>query len=206
MQDPVLLDQKEIALVADEKFFQAKARIMEKVRCVLDAIYAGLKADLQDVELLAPQGFDATNRQFVKGEHLDEYPYQYLDFPKHFLGDNKFTFRTLFWWGHHFVFALILEGEGLLRFKQNLINRYRQVADQELCLCLSPSLWEWNKGHGYTLPLTRDRRPEVAAVLSGRPSFKLARFVSLDDPIVQEGRIVDIGRHAFRSLLPVITA
>jgi hypothetical protein len=205
MDQSILFTPDEISLVADEKFFPAKTRVMKKVRITLDATYAGLKADLEGLTLLAPAGFDPTKFQFVKGEHLEDFPYQYLDFPKHFAGDEKFTFRSLFWWGHHVVFALILEGEGLLRYKQNLINRYHQVAGRHLDLCLSSTPWEWRRGEGYTIPLTHDRKSEVAAVLSGRRFFKLARFVSLDDPVVQQGRLAEIGRDCFRSLLPVIT-
>ncbi len=195
----------EISLIADEKFFPAKARIMSKMRGILDDIHAGLKTDLAGVGLLAPADFDAAKFQFVKGEHLEEFPYQYLDFPKHFSGAEKLTFRSLFWWGHHVVFALILEGAPVRRYKQNLINRYHEVAGRGLCLCLAPTLWEWRQGEGYTLPLTHDRKPEVAAVLSNRPFFKLARFVRLDEPEVVEGRLPQVARETLRALLPVIT-
>jgi hypothetical protein len=196
---------EEISLIRDEAFFRAKARITKKVRGLLEEIHAVVKEELRDVELLSPEGFDLTSAQFVKGEHLEDSPYQYLDFPKHFSGDEKFTFRTLFWWGHHFVFALMLEGNGLLRYKQNLLSRYHAVGGGHLSLSLAGSLWEWRRGEGYTLELTPDRRSEVAAVLSGRPFFKLARFVALDDPAVRDGQLVDIARHTIRAVLPVIT-
>ena len=67
------------------------------------------------------------------------------------------------------------------------------------------SLWEWKRGEGYTLELTHDRKSEVSAVLSGRGFFKLARFVPFDDPAVREGRLVEIGCEAWRTILPVIT-
>ncbi len=74
----------EIRLMADVEFFRVKARIMKKVRGVLDELHAGLQEELKEVDLLAPVGFDRKKFQFVKGEHLEEYPYQYLDFPKHY--------------------------------------------------------------------------------------------------------------------------
>ena len=202
--DPTLLTPDEIALVADDTFFRAKAAIAPKVRAMLGAVHGALKQELAGLSLISPPGFDPDKCQYVKGEHLEDYPYQYLDFPKHFEDDNKFTFRTLFWWGHHVVFALIVEGTGLRSYKQNLLNRYGQVADRDLHLCLSPTPWEWKRGQGYTLPLTRDRKPEIAAVLSNRPFFKLARFVPLDDPIVRQGRVAQAAQETFRALLPVI--
>ena len=190
--------------MSDRDFFHAKARIMAKVREQLEATYLELKQELSGVKLLAPSDLDLAKHQLVKGEHLDAFPYQYLDFPKHFVGEEKFTFRTLFWWGHHFAFAMVLQGEPLLRYKQNLINRYREVADRGVHLTLGPNLWEWRSGAGYTLSLTADRKPEVSAVLDGRESFKLARFLPHDDPVVASGAIPAAAREAFRAILPVI--
>jgi hypothetical protein len=205
-ESSIALTAGEAALVADAEFFRVKARIMAKVRAQLEEVRAGLREELGGVELLAPAGFDPAKCQFVKGEHLEGCPYQYLDYPKHFSGDEKFTFRTLFWWGHYYVFALILEGRGLLRYKHNLINRYREIADREICLCLGPSPWDWRWGDGHTLALTGDRRPEVGAVLSSRPFFKLARFLRHGDAAVSAGRVSSVARESLRALLPVIRA
>ena len=204
MTDLTPLTPDEIRLVTDRELFKTKAAITPKIRAMLESVHVALRQELAGVPLITPPKFDPDKCQYVKGEHLEDHPYQYLDFPKHFEGDDKFTFRTLFWWGHHVVFALILEGHGLRGYKQNLINRYGQVAGRDLHLCLSPTPWEWKRGQGYTLPLTRDRKPEIAAVLSNRPFFKLARFIPLDDPIVSQGRLAEAGREAIRALLPVV--
>ena len=200
-----LFTPEELSLVADAKFFRAKARIMKKVKGQLETLYAGLKEELKGVELLAPEGFDPASHQFVKGEHLEDFPYQYLDFPKYFNGGIKFTYRALFWWGHHYVFALILEGGELARYKKNLMNRYERVADKGLSLCLGGSPWEWKRGEGYTMDLTWDRRVDVTALLDRRSFVKLARFVPFDDPVVRAGRIPEVGRQTLRDFLPVIT-
>jgi hypothetical protein len=202
---PILFTADELRLVADEQFFRDKARIMKKVRGTLDALYTGLKEELHGIELLALQGFNPEAHQFVKGEHLEDFPYQYLDYFKHFEGDNKFTFRSLFWWGHHYAFALILEGEGLSQYKKNLINRYESLADKQISLCLGGTPWEWKRGEGYTMDLTWDRKVDLVALLSNRSFVKLARFVSFDDPAFHQGRIVDVGRATLRDFLPVIT-
>jgi hypothetical protein len=201
----LLFTEDELRLIGDKQFFLQKARIMKKVRALLDDLYTALQSDVARVNLLAPPSFNFEKYQFVKGEHLEDYPYQYLDFPKHFEGDEKFTFRSLFWWGHHFAFAMILEGRTLLQCKQNLINRYHQVAGKDIHLSLSASPWEWKRGEGYTLPVTHDRKSEVAAVLGGRRFFKLCRFVRHDDAVVTGGRLVQTGRETFQSILPVIT-
>ena len=203
--EPILFTADELRLVADEQFFRDKARIMTKVRGTLNALYTGLKQELRGIGLLAPQGFNPEAHQFVKGEHLEDFPYQYLDYFKHFEGDNKFTFRSLFWWGHHYAFALILEGEGLNQYKKNLVNRYETLADKQLSLCLGGTPWEWKRGEGYTMELTWDRKVDLVALLSNRSFVKLARFVPCNDQAVAMGRIPEIGRATLRDFLPVIT-
>ena len=205
MNEPIPFSDEEIKLLSDVEFFQAKARISEKIRQTLERLHQTFQAELDGIELLSPQGFDPRAVQFVKGENLEHFPYQYLDFPRHYTREEKFSLRSLIWWGHHVVFAIILEGPGVRRHKQNLINRYLNIADRGLCLCLSASLWEWKDGPGYTLELTGDRRSEAAAVLANRSFFKLARFVPMNHPLIQSGSIVQAGRDAVRAMLPVIT-
>ena len=195
----------ELALLADQGFFRKKAAISVKIKQVLEDLHHRLEAEIASQSLLAPEGFDPQARQFVKGEHLEDFPYQYVDFPRLYTRENKFAFRSLVWWGHHVVFSLMVEGPLVKQYRRNLFNRYSEVADHDLCLCLSPSLWEWKAGPGLTLPITHSRRSEIAATLDHRTFFKIARFLPIDDPAVETGTIVDEGVKAFRAILPVIT-
>ena len=203
--EPVLFTQDELTLLGDTQFFRAKARIMTKMKAVLEGVYEGLQHELSGVTLLAPAGFNPAAHQFVKGEHLEDFPYQYLDYFKHFQGEEKFTFRTLLWWGHHIVFALILQGGYLTQYKKNLMNRYGGVADQGLALCLGSTPWEWKRGEGYTMELTWERKNELQALLDRRSFVKLARCVSFDDQVVREGRVPELGRATLRQFLPILT-
>ena len=203
--EPVLFTPGELTLLGDTQFFRAKAQIMTKMKAVLEGVYEGLQRELAGVALLSPEGFNPKSHQFVKGEHLEDFPYQYLDYFKHFQGEEKFTFRTLLWWGHHIVFALILEGVQLTQHKKNLMNRYGDVADQGLALCLGGTPWEWKRGEGYTMELTWERKNELMALLDRRSFVKLARFMPFDDPIVREGRVPELGRATLRQVLPIIT-
>lgn len=198
------LTPAELALVADGELFRSKERAILKVQALLATLQAGLREDLAGTTLLLPPGFDPAKAQSVKGERLEQCPYQYLDYPKHFLGDDKFTFRSLCWWGHHLVFAMIVEGGQVKQCKKNFFDRFHQLAGHGLELSLAPTLWEWKRGEGYTLPITHDRKAQLAAVLSGRAWFKIARFVPLDSPALREGHLPELGRDTFRSLLPLL--
>jgi hypothetical protein len=141
----------------------------------------------------------------VKGEHLEDFPYQYLDCPKHFEGTNKFTFRALFWWGHHAAFALMLEGAEIKQYKKRFVDRFHQLAGHDLEFSLAPTLWEWKRGEGYTLPITHDRKARLAAVLAERPFMKIIRCVPLADPRIQAGQLPQLSCETFRAMLPIIT-
>ncbi len=203
--DDLCLTPDELRLVADGDLFRSKERIILKVRDLLIGLQRGLQEDLGRSALLLPPEFDPSKRQFVKGEHLENCPYQYLDYPKHFLGEDKFTFRSLCWWGHHLAFAMIMEGGQVKQYKKNFVDRFHQLAGQGFELSLAPTLWEWKRGEGYSLPITHDRKAQLAAVLSGRSRFKIARFVPLDQPVMVEGRLPEVGRDTFRSLLPLLS-
>lgn len=196
---------QEIERLTDKQFFLDKATISTKIRQDLELLYETYQRELSQHQLIVPNQFSPDAFQFVKGEHLEHFPYQYLDYPRMYTREIKFGFRTLFWWGHHIIFALILEGGHIRRYKENLINRFSEIADRDVCLCLDNSLWEWKKGPGYTLELTRGRKSEVAAVLANRPYFKLAIFIPFDDAVVTTGNINQIGQKALGSLLPVIS-
>jgi hypothetical protein len=194
----------EVAVLADRDFFRKKAAISIKIKHVLEQLHHRLEAEIALQPLLAPEGYDPQARQFVKGEHLEDFPYQYLDFPRFYTREDKFAFRSLVWWGHHIIFALIVEGSLVKQYRRNLFNRFSEVADRHLSLCLHPSLWEWKAGPGFTIAITQDRRSEIAAALDHRTFFKIAHFIPIDDPAVEAGKVIDEGLKAFQAILPVI--
>lgn len=206
MSNPLALTDEETALVADGEFFHKKARISEKVRGMLDLTHAALKEELGRAVLSVPSNFDPSLFQFVKGEHLESFPYQYLDCPKHFHEAEKCTFRTLFWWGHHVVFAWILEGRLVKQYKKNLVDRFHTIAGQGLELSMTPTLWEWKCGEGYTLPITHDRKAKMAAVLAERAFIKIGRYIPLDDPRVKGGELAALAGEAFLAMKPIVSS
>lgn len=205
MTDPPTFSDDDVALLADRKFFRRKASISAAIRGLLEKTEVALTQELAGATLITPPGFRASNRQLVKGEHLQDFPYQYLDCPKHFDGMNKFTFRTLFWWGHHVTCALLLEGSGLKQYKRHLVDRFHQLAGKGLELSLAPTLWEWNRGEGYTLPITHDRKAQIAAVTAERSFLKIHRSMPLTDPRIQAGELPQFSCETFHALLPIVS-
>jgi len=205
MNGPLSFTAEETALIIDAEFFRKKARITEKIRGQLEATHETLKAELSHTTLVTPPDFDPGRTQFVKGEHLESFPYQYLDCPKYFRGIEKCTFRTLFWWGHHVAIAWLLEGPLVKQYKKNLFDRFHVIAGQGVELSMAPTLWEWKRGEGYTLPVTHDRKARIAAVVAERSVLKMACFFPLDDPRVRAGELAELSRGAFTAMKPILS-
>jgi hypothetical protein len=204
MVDALFFTEEETSLLSDAAFFQKKARIGEKIRLQLEASREALKEEVSRAGFPPLPECDFANTQLVKGEHLESFPYQYLDCPKHFRGSEKRTFRTLVWWGHHVAWAWILEGSLMRQYKKSLVDRFHAVAGRHLELSLAPTLWEWKRGEGFTLPISHDRKAQIAAVVAERSILKILRFLPFDDPRVRDGALAELSRDAFRAMLPIV--
>ena len=204
MAEGLSFTDEETALLTDAVFFQKKARISEKIRRQLEAARQVLKEELDTIVLPELSESDFSSTQLVKGEHLEFFPYQYLDCPKHFHGPEKRTFRTLVWWGHHVAWAWMLEGSLMRQYKKHLVDRFHLIAGRQLELSLAPTLWEWKRGEGFTLPITHDRKAQIAAVFAERAILKVVRFLPFADPRVRHGELANLTREAFRDMLPIV--
>jgi hypothetical protein len=205
MDQPIFFTPDELALIRDTRFFPTKAIITDKLKRTLRQLHEALKEEIAGTRFLTPEGVDFEVGQFVRGEHLLDFPYQYLDFPKLYTNAEKFAFRSLFWWGHHFIFAWILEGKYLSRYKENLLSAYDQLADQGLYVLMTETPWEWRKDPLYLLEIRKDNKENVAAALASRPFLKIHRFIEFDGVELEKGRIVERGRQTFRLMRAIVT-
>jgi hypothetical protein len=203
---PLPLTDEERTLIKDTSFFRAKAAINKKVKENLLILHEALKEEVVLSSLLAPAGTDLQTGQFVKGEHLDDFPYQYLDFPKLFSHAEKFTFRSLFWWGHHVVFAWILEGSDLEQYKKNLLASYDRLADQGLSILLAPTPWEWRNHPELLLEIRSDNKESVSEAVAVRSWLKIQRIIGFDHPLFVENRLTEAGRETFRLMKIIVSA
>jgi hypothetical protein len=204
MVDRLSFTDEETALLSNAAFFHTKARISGKIRGQLESARLALKEEVSRITLLDLPDSDQSTTQLVRGEHLESFPYQYLDCPKHFHGSDKRTFRTLVWWGHHVAWAWILEGSLMRQYKKRLVDQFHVLAGRQLELSLAPTLWEWKQGEGFTLPITHDRKAQIAAVLAERTILKVVRFLPFDDPRVRSGALPELSLDAFRAMLPIV--
>ena len=195
---PVVFSEEEARLIRETRFFEVKAAVTQKVKVLLHQLQHTLQKEIDSAPFPAPPGFDPKNHQYVKGEHLRDFPYLYLDCPKHFKREEMLTFRTLFWWGHFFVFGWILGGADLPRYRRNLLARYDVFSGGEWYLLTADTPWEWRLAPECLLALRPENRDRAAAALAERPFLKLHRYLPLDPALTGEG-VIAAARAAFRS-------
>ena len=205
MVDRLSFTDEETVLLTDAAFFERKARISEKIRAQLEVTRQALREELTNGRFRNCLTTIRPVCSLSRASIWRSFPYQYLDCPKHFRGTEKRTFRTLFWWGHHVAWAWILEGTLMRQYKKRLVDRFHTVAGRDLELSLAPTLWEWKRGEGFTLPITHDRKAQIAAVVAERSFLKIVRFLPLGDPRVQSGALAELSRDVFRAMLPIVT-
>ncbi len=201
---PVCFTSEEKNLIQDTHFFETKVRVTQKIKTLLHQLKPEIEKEARALKFLSPQGFDPENFQFVKGEHLRDFPYLYLDFPKHFNRTEKFSFRTLFWWGHYFIFSWILEGQYLDHYKKNLLTQYDVLSDQGLSILLTDTLWEWRKNPEFLLEIKSGNKKEVEDVLAGRPFLKIHRYLAFDQPSLLEGTLLEEAMDSFRKMSSIV--
>jgi len=203
---PIRFTIDEHTLIQDTLFFETKVIVSQKVKTLLLQLHLELKKELRGVHFLAPQGFDPKNYQFVKGEHLQAFPYLYLDFPKYFKSQEKLTFRTLFWWGHFFVFSLILEGEHLNQYKINLLDHYTALANQGLFILMTDTPWEWRLESNTLLEIRKENKKEIETALETRPFIKIHRYLKFDHPALRDGTVIEEALQSFRLMSLLVKA
>ncbi len=194
----------EVEFFKQAGLFAWKERLTQRIKNALETLHDSLAASLTPDTLLAPEGIDWSRWQVVRGERFDDRPYAYLDFPQYFSRDIKFTYRSMFWWGEGLFFAMILEGNLLDRYRDNLEESYAAVADRGLALSLADTPWEWRADGPTVLPIRAETHDAVTSAAWSRTVLKLQRAVSLDR-LAEPDAIVREGLKTFETLLPVVT-
>jgi hypothetical protein len=165
---PLLTD--EIQLLSNPKFFELKTDATEKLKSLMEQVREVYLLEIHPEKLLAPPETDFAKGQIAKGENYEGYPYVMLDFPKRFGKGEIFTYRTMFWYGHFFIFSFIVSGKQLPVYQANLITHYAELCDHNLLFC-KDDIWDWRLSS--TIPLTIQTKQQVMNSLHAQNFIKV---------------------------------
>ncbi|MFQ5691414.1 MAG: hypothetical protein ACE5IM_00020 [Nitrospinota bacterium] len=198
MSDEIRFADDERALIADKVFFEKKRAVSEKIRSVFSQVRDGLARHMKPDRYLAPEGVDFTKGKLSGGEHHYDLPYIFLDFPRRFSRTDIFAYRSLFWWGHHFLLTLILAGDLLPEFRRRAFSGWDRLAERGDWIAVTPDPWEWRMGEEHARRVRTGETEALERTVSGLPLLKLIRFIPFDDPRVEEGLLARAGLETFR--------
>lgn len=195
------LTPDELALISSRTPFELKLQATEKLKALMAAVRETLLAELHPAHLLCPEQTDFERGQIAKGENYEGYPYVMLDFPKCFRQGEIFTYRTMFWYGHYFIFSLLLAGRHLPIYFERLDQHFETLATAGL-LIAKADLWDWRPDAFE--PLDSAYKHETLAQATALPFLKLVKLLS--PSILSDEHAVLSGARAFYRLTLLLTA
>ncbi len=198
VSEPARFTEDELALIADKEFFRRKLEVSEKIRAAFTELRNDLLDHMKPERYLAPQGVDFTEGKLSGGEKHYDLPYLFLDFPRRFSREFIFAYRSIFWWGHHFLFTLILSGEHLSEYQSRAFAGWDGLAAREDWIAVTPDPFEWRRGEEFFRRIRPGGPGGLEDALRQLPFLKLIHFVPFDDPRVKDDRLVQTGFETFR--------
>ena len=196
--EPARFTEDELALIADKEFFRRKLEVSGKIRAGFTELRSDLLDHMKPERYLAPQGVDFTEGKLSGGEKHYDLPYLFLDFPRRFSREFIFAYRAIFWWGHHFLFTLILSGEHLSEYQSRAFAGWDGLAAREDWIAVTPDPFEWRRGEEFFRRIRPGGPGGLEDALRQLPFLKLIHFVPFDDPRVKDDRLVRTGFETFR--------
>lgn len=161
---------EEIALLSNPQFFELKNGATEKLKSAMEKIREALLKTIKPETLLAPSTTDFLKGQIAKGENYEGYPYVMLDFPKQFGKKSIFTFRAMFWYGHEFIFSVILAGEGMTHYRKQFKDHYPSLAEHRFYFG-KDDVWDWRTSA--QVQIAEDNKSLIFSLMESQQFLKL---------------------------------
>ena len=191
--------EDECEFISDRAFFDRKLVITEKIRGIYSDLRDHMKEAFRPEAYLVPAGVDYSKGKLSGGDHHFDLPYVYLDFPRLFSREATFAYRSIFWWGHNFLFTLLLTGDLLEGYRERFLRGMDPLLDRGDFIATSLDLWEWRQGEENVQPITAMNRARVADVAGQHPFLKLIRFIPFDHPTLSRGTLAKEGLETFQA-------
>ena len=189
------LSEKEFKYLKDRDFLLTKQEIHLKVTEVLSDTEVRLKETIRQVDFPFPDQTFLKAGKISKGEQYRGLPYWVLDYPRKFGKEDVFSFRTMVWWGNEISCCLHLAGADLHAFRDQVLQRYRQDANQFISVATTP--WEYHFHSDNYRKATELSDAEVDGHMQATNFIKLAYQLPLDQ--IQE--LPDFATHTFIKIL-----
>jgi len=190
----------EMEMLSHVEVFLHKPGIMKKGEQYLKALGDGMMRELAQCKLPFPSGTKLEKTQLTRGENHNGFPYLSLDIPQMFSKTEMFTYRTLFWWGHYLGFSLILKGNELSRYADNLLIEKNNSMWSDVYLAAAPTPWEWTRTDQNFKNIHATSGEELRQIIETIEYIKVIRFFPVNDKSFASMDWVETGISTWRDL------
>ncbi len=208
-------DRAEARIVTDPGPFLLRTGIRNKIKDAFKEVREGVRSEVSGLleargardprELFdCPPASDFLEGKLSHGDHFRSLPWVYLDFPRSLGKENRFLFRSFFWWGNFIAYGWILEGVRLEAYRESFARLAGGLPDGRYVLSLGETPWDWGAERAALLPVRGRTLSAMKERLRERPFLKISRLLPLSTPSLTRRRIVDVGLETFRELLPIV--
>lgn len=190
------ITSEDISLFHNADLLLHKRSALEKVAGILSQSGKSLQAFIRDSYPLVHSSAGLLSPKVSRGENYRGLPYIVLDYPRHFAGDDTFSFRTVFLWGKYVVVSLHIGANWFQDLNASPFEAYFATDDEPWNHYLeegfdffAPQNFDVVKAHLIQAGFIRVARKIDFQALSGFPTAISNHFVDL-------AKLVDITRQA----------
>ncbi|MEO1049989.1 MAG: hypothetical protein AAFX87_05170 [Bacteroidota bacterium] len=174
-------NDKQLKYLADTDFLLEKSKITNQIIQLLAKTEAGLREAVEALDFRFPNQVLIKSGKISKGEQYLGLPYAVLDYPRCFISENTFAYRTMFWWGHFFSNTLHLDGQMLALYRQSLVKNIDTIKSLDnLFVCVNETPWEYHYEPSNYLKTNTFSQPDLTELISNKPFLKFSFQYPID--------------------------
>lgn len=188
-QTKIQLLPGELELVSSEEFILTKNSILQKIKTFLEELQVKQEEIIKRYTAQLPQEVLRTSPKISKGENYKGLPWLVLDYPRHFVLNNIFAIRTMFWWGKFFSITLHLSGRYKNSFQKKIIEHKIALGKNHFLICTGGHEWEHDVAADNYQSITGYKKKELEKAITKNPFLKLAIKFPVASPAAMEEKL-----------------
>ena len=178
-----MFSAEELGLLSNKELFVLKSNLIKKISGLFGSLSDELKKEMVPFQHLIPVEALQSYPKISRGENYHGFPWMVLDYPRSFIHEDVFAFRSLCWWGHEFSFTLHLGGKHLDTIRPFLTEFLATINNDGIYICIHDSPWNYyfEKDNYQLLSDFLVQEKDITEWSSKRTFIKLSKTSNLEN-------------------------
>lgn len=138
----IIINKDELELLTNTEIFLIKAQLGKKMNDLFGECIEQINSHLVGLTAFPELNLGSHSPKISKGENYLSFPWQLLDYPRHFNKIEIFALRTLCWWGQGFSITLHLSGKYAETYHAVLTKQSNFLAENDYYICVNVQQWQ----------------------------------------------------------------